>query len=107
MKESVFQNGGKMSDSILDSMIFDPTNLVEKNEMFYVERIALLCTRKNPVDQLTMKDVANLLKNLSQKIEAINKNGNNEGEGSSSPQNEVGTLPIQVGLHDLDIPCYP
>ena len=54
-----------------------------------------------------MKDVANLLKILSQKIEAMNKNGNHEGEGSSFQQNEVGTLPIQVGLHDLDIPCYP
>jgi serine/threonine protein kinase len=96
VKESVFQNGGKMSDSILDPLIFDPTNLVEKNIILDVERIALLCTRKNPIDRPTMKNVANLLKNLSQKMEAMNENEDNEGEGSSSQQNDVGILPIQV-----------
>jgi hypothetical protein len=44
-------------------------NSAAKNEIPLVQRIALPCTRKpSPADRPTMRDVANLLKNLSERM---------------------------------------
>ena len=66
VRESVLQNEGIMSTSVLDPSLLHPTNLAAKDEMLSVQRIALLCTRANPADRPTMRDVASLLNSLPQ-----------------------------------------
>ena len=64
VKAIVLQNKSKMSEIVLDPFLLNPTNLVAKHEMFFIQRIALLCTKDNPIDRPTMEDVVGLLKNI-------------------------------------------
>lgn len=60
---------------MLDSLVLHVTNLNDMDEMLFVERMALLCTRKNPIDRPTMNEVVEMFTSLSQR----NKNGMHDG----------------------------
>lgn len=64
VKTIVLQNKSKMSEIVLDPLLLNPTNLVAKHEMLFVQRIALLCTKDNPIDRPTMEDVVGLLRSI-------------------------------------------
>ncbi|KAG0605938.1 hypothetical protein M758_9G099900 [Ceratodon purpureus] len=84
VKASVLQNEGQMTDCVLDPLLIKNLNVTTKNEMLFVQRIALLCTRATPTDRPTMRDVADLLKSLSQTLKDKNENGIIEhGESST------------------------
>lgn len=79
-----------MSESVLDSLLLDNLNVATKNDMFFVQQIPLLCTRKIPRDRPIMKDVAVVLKNN-------NEDGINEhGELSICEANVIDIIPIQI-----------
>ncbi|KAG0566617.1 hypothetical protein KC19_7G078000 [Ceratodon purpureus] len=85
-----------MSEAILDPSLLNAMNLVDREEMFLVQRIALLCTRKDPKLRPTMRDVADLLKSLSKKMDDKIENGDDELGESTSKRNEIGILSIQM-----------
>lgn len=89
---NVLQNEGRMSNSVLDPSLLDPTNLTAKVEMLYVRRIALLCTREIPTDQPTMRDVAEQLKSRSQRMEMGGEIGDNEAR----EQTKIRMLPMET-----------
>ena len=99
VKASVLQNEGQMTDCVLDPLLLENLNVTTRNEMLFVQRIALLCTRATPTDRPTMRDVADLLKSLSQTLKDKNENGIIEhGESSTCEWNEVCTFPTQVWM---------
>jgi hypothetical protein len=57
VRRRVQQNGGRMSEFVLDAGLLRSTNLVDRDEMLRVRKIALLCTTENPADRPTMKAV--------------------------------------------------
>lgn len=97
VKTSVIQNEGQMSKFVLHLLLLHNLNVAAKNEMLFVQRIALLCIRKISKDWSTMRNVVDLLKSLFQKVKNNNENGINEhGELSTCKPNEIGIVPIQV-----------
>lgn len=86
VEECVLKNGGEMSDFVLDPLLLHPYSLAVKEEMLFVERVALLCTRDNPTDRPTMRDVVELLKSLPQRMERKNKSGDIYSVEESSSQ---------------------
>lgn len=66
VKEKVQQNGGKMSELVLDPLL-DPNvpNLATKEEMLSVQMIALYCTQDNPTNRPTMKEVVEMFTSLA------------------------------------------
>lgn len=83
-----------MPDSILDPLLLDPTNLAARDGMLFVQRVPLLCTRKNPTDQPTVRDVTDVLKRISRGSKMRNELEDSEGQESSSHCNCC--LPIQI-----------
>jgi hypothetical protein len=64
VRRRVQQNGGRMSEFVLDAGLLRSTNLVDGDEMLRVQKIALLCTTGNPADRPTMKAVVEMLRKL-------------------------------------------
>lgn len=93
VKESILQNKGRMNDSVLVPSLLDPTNLANKDEMLFVQKIALLCTMENPADQPTMRDVVDLLRSISQRMKMRNETIKEENLYESQ-QNKIDILPI-------------
>lgn len=65
----------------------------QRQDVFFVQRILLLCTKENLLNWPTIKYVAQLLKSLSQ---SMDESGDNEVGESSFQNNEIAILPIQM-----------
>jgi serine/threonine protein kinase len=89
VRESVQLNEGRVSESVLDPSLLHSMDSAATNEMLSVQEIALLCTRKNPADRPTMRDVETMLETLSQKAETAGDQGSEfptMGSGYSMPE---------------------
>ena len=66
-----------MNESVLHPLLLPSSNSAAKEEILFVPRIGFLCSRDNPIDQPTIRDVAQLLTRLPQIIES-QRNDNRE-----------------------------
>jgi serine/threonine protein kinase len=89
VKEIVHLNEGRVSESVLDPSLLHSQDPAATNEMLSVQEIALLCTRKNPADRPTMRDVESMLESLSQRAELENRGS---GDGKDQTLNGNGVM---------------
>jgi hypothetical protein len=56
------QNGPNFNDDVFDSTLLDTTTYVQKEQMFQVLKIAIVCTKDIPSKRLTMTHVLEILR---------------------------------------------
>jgi serine/threonine protein kinase len=55
------QNGPNLNDDVFDSTLLDTATDVQKEQMFQVLKIAIVCTKDIPSERLTMTHVLEIL----------------------------------------------